>query len=229
MEMGLFSNRRSGRMFAGLLAILLTCAPGAARMAAAAVLDLRYVSVDGKGVAGAIVVLRNTDASVARAPSVVGTIDQLNRSFVPHTLVVPVGSQVLFPNSDTVSHQVYSFSSAKKFQLPLYRGKAHAPVLFDQPGVVTLGCNIHDQMRAYVFVVDAQYFGRTDDTGLWKARDIAPGEYVVQIWHPLAREMRPLVDQVVRVGEAAANFTLRAATQLRLRPVTQVPANWDAY
>ena len=79
-------------------------------------------------------------------------MDQVNLAFVPDVLVIPVHSSVQFPNSDAISHQVYSFSSARQFQLPLYRGKPYPPVVFDQPGVVTLGCNIHDNMLAYIVV-----------------------------------------------------------------------------
>ena len=70
-----------------------------------------------------------------------------------------------FPNNDTVSHQVYSFSAAKRFQLPLYKGEVHPPVTFDRPGLVVLGCNIHDVMVGYIYVTDAPYFGKTDREG----------------------------------------------------------------
>jgi plastocyanin len=199
--------------------------------AAAARLDLRLVAVDGKGIAGTVVVLRSTNPNRPPAASTKGVMDQQNREFVPHVLIVPVGSRVTFPNSDSVSHQVYSFSPAKKFQFPLYRGSPNPPVDFDRVGVVTIGCNIHDQMRAYVFVVDGQYYGRTDSSGVWSAADVEPGEYAVQVWHPLAREMRPIIEQQIRVTESSAGnpLTLRVATPLKLRAESTVPANWDAY
>jgi hypothetical protein len=153
----------------------------------------------------------------------------VDRQFVPHVLVVPAGSKVTFPNSDSVRHQVYSFSPAKRFSLPLYRGKPYPPVEFERAGVVTLGCNIHDQMRAYVFVVDAQYFGRTDSNGTFKSPDVQPGVYTVQIWHPLARDTRPVIEQQITVSSTNTPVTLRVAAPLRLRPESQVPANWDAY
>ena len=87
-----------------------------------------------------------------------------------------------------VSHQVYSFSSARQFQLPLYRGKAYPPVVFDQPGVVTLGCNIHDNMLAYIVVTAAPYFGRTGADGEWTAPNLPPGKYSLRVWHPLLNE-----------------------------------------
>jgi plastocyanin len=86
---------------------------------------------------------------------------QQKKQFVPEVLVVPVGSEVRFPNHDTVRHHVYSFSPAKKFELKLYTGTPANPVLFDRPGVVVLGCNIHDQMVGWILVVDTPYYAQT--------------------------------------------------------------------
>ncbi len=201
-----------------------------ASTALAAPLELRVVGVDGKGIAGTVVVLRSTDPARSIARPVEAQIDQVDRQFVPHVLIVPTGSKISFPNSDSVSHQVYSFSPTKRFDLPLYRGTQHPPVReFERAGVVTLGCNIHDNMRAYVFVVDAQYFGRTDANGAWKVPDVQPGTYTVQVWHPKSREARPVIEQQLRIPAAEPQLVLRLATELRLRAESQVPANWDAY
>ena len=105
----------------------------------AAPLQLQFVTVDGKGVPGTVVTLRSKDPARPLANPSAFVMDQVDLQFVPHVLVVPVGSQVVFPNSDSVSHQVYSFSPTKKFQLPLYRGKPYPPVTFDREGVATLG------------------------------------------------------------------------------------------
>lgn len=209
-------------VFTTLLGLAVPAAMGAP-------LHLSFVSVEGKAIAGTVVTLRSTDASRPAAKPVAAVLDQIDRKFVPNVLVLPVGSQVVFPNSDSVSHQVYSFSPAKRFQLPLYRGKPYPPVLFDREGVVTLGCNIHDQMRAYVYVVDAQYFGRTDAAGSWAAAEIEPGEYRIEIWHPLSRVQRPVLEQVVTLPPAGLDLKLRAAVPLKLRSEAQQPSNWDVY
>ncbi|MFI5184156.1 MAG: methylamine utilization protein [Vicinamibacteria bacterium] len=109
-------------------------------------------------------------------------LDQKNRMFVPHLLPIQTGTAVTFPNSDNVRHQVYSFSSAKKFQLPLYAGTPAAPVVFDKPGVVTLGCNIHDQMSAYLVVVDTPYFAATAE-GRAELLGLPEGKYDVRVWY----------------------------------------------
>ena len=88
---------------------------------------------------GAVITLESP--TMPTASPMTAIMDQVNLAFVPDVLVIPLHSKVLFPNSDAISHQVYSFSSARQFQLPLYRGKAYPPVVFDQPGVVTLGCS----------------------------------------------------------------------------------------
>jgi plastocyanin len=205
------------------------CCALLASAAYTAPLELRVLKVDGTDAAGTVIVLRSIDSTRALARPVDASMDQVDLQFVPHVLVVPTGSKVLFTNTDTVRHQVYSFSDAKSFELPLYSGKPRNPQVFDRAGVVTIGCNIHDKMRAHVFVVDAQYFGRTDTSGVWKSADIQPGTYSVQVWHPLSRDQRPVIEDRITVSAAETKLSLRIATKLKLRPATQIPGNWDTY
>ena len=156
-------------------------------------------TANGRPLAGAVVTLHPLSGNGRSGTPVNAVMDQINRTFVPDLLVIPVGSTVAFPNSDSVSHQIYSFSPAHKFQLPLYRGKPYPPVIFDQAGIVTLGCNIHDSMLAYVLVTDAPYFGRTDATGSWSV-DLPPGTYRLTVWQPRMQESS---QQDVTVGETA--------------------------
>ena len=129
-------------------------------------------------------------AEGARAPAPaarVAVMDQKNRTFVPHVLPIQVGTRVRFPNSDNVRHQVYSFSPAKRFQLPLYQGTPAVPVLFDTPGVVALGCNIHDRMSAFVVVVDTPHFALTD-RGRVELANLPEGRYTVHLWYEGMKE-----------------------------------------
>jgi hypothetical protein len=118
---------------------------------------------------------------VAAAPAV---MDQQNKQFVPPVLVIQVGAAVTFPNRDNIRHHVYSFSPVKRFELPLYIGTPAAPVVFDKPGVVVLGCNIHDWMVGYIDVVATPYFARTADDGRARLADVPPGAYEARVWHP---------------------------------------------
>jgi plastocyanin len=157
----------------------------------AGTLDIRVQDPRGSVVHDAVVyaVPEGRSLPLARKTAV---MDQKNRMFIPHVLAVQTGTAVRFPNSDDIRHHVYSFSPAKPFQLPLYKGTPANPVLFDRAGVVTLGCNIHDQMNAFIIVVDTPYFERTGGDGRVTLRDVEPGKYVVHVWYPEMRdEPRP--------------------------------------
>lgn len=110
-------------------------------------------------------------------------MDQREKMFVPKVLAIRVNTQVRFPNSDDIRHHVYSFSPAKKFELRLYHGLTAEPVLFDKPGTVVLGCNIHDSMVAYIYVVETDFFAVSDAQGNIKINAPA-GKYQLQIYHP---------------------------------------------
>jgi len=111
-------------------------------------------------------------------------MDQVDKEFVPRVLPVRTGTKVSFPNSDNILHHVYSFSKAKPFELPLYKGAPANPVVFDNPGVVVLGCNIHDWMKGYIVVLETPWFGKTGDKGKTLIKDVPPGRYKIFLWHP---------------------------------------------
>jgi plastocyanin len=111
------------------------------------------------------------------------SIDQVNKEFVPRVSVVRTGTSVSFPNSDNIRHQIYSFSPAKTFQTKLYAGREASPVVFDKPGLVTLGCNIHDTMVAWVLVVDTPWFAKSGADGIGKIT-LPKGEYKISAWYP---------------------------------------------
>src|SRR6266571_5108432 len=111
-------------------------------------------------------------------------IDQRDKQFVPYVTALQVGTAVLFPNSDNIRHHVYSFSPAKKFELPLYSGVPAEPVVFDKVGFITLGCNIHDWMIAYVAVLPTPFFQVTGNDGRAVLKDLPSGHYTVETWHP---------------------------------------------
>lgn len=181
---------------------------------------------DARPLAGAVITLESEAPNAPPAPPVAAIMDQVDLAFVPDVLVIPVHSTVQFPNSDAISHQVYSFSSTKSFQLPLYRGKPYPPVPFDKPGVVTLGCNIHDNMVAYILVTTARHFGRTGADGKWTAADVAPGRYLLRLWHPLLNEGHE-VSQSVAVAAPGASVQLQLARGLRPAPIRGRPHSWD--
>jgi plastocyanin len=212
-----------------LAAVVIICAVTARAAVPGASVSITVKGPDDRPVPGAVVTVHSMGTDAKSATPVRAIMDQINRAFEPDLLVIPVGSTVEFPNSDSVSHQIYSFSPAKKFQLPLYRGNPNPPVHFDQPGVVTLGCNIHDEMVAYLVVTDAQYFGRTDAAGTWTT-DLARGKYRVSVWHPRMNDGAGELDRELTVGEGdRATLTLHLAKGLRPAPLQPHPHSWDAY
>jgi plastocyanin len=184
---------------------------------------------DGRPLPGAVVLLHGPAGSKAAAPSTF-IVDQVKQTFTPDLTVMPLGSSVKFPNSDAVSHQVYSFSPAKRFQLPLYRGTPYAPVRFDKAGIVTLGCNIHDDMIAYLVVTDAQWSGRTEPDGSWSASNLPVGEFRVEVWHPRMREGSMLVEKHLAVADVSpGRIDIHLTRPLRPEPLGQKPRSWSDY
>ena len=158
-------------------------------------------------------------ASPAEAPKT-AVIEQASMVFRPFVSAVQRGTSVRFPNNDRVAHHVYSFSPAKTFELPLYKGEPYDPVLFDQSGVVTLGCNIHDWMVAYLLVLDTPHYAVTRTAGAATIRDLEPGEYRVQVWHPGLKGSTSAVTRTIAVGgeEQALRFSVRLRPERMWRP-----------
>jgi plastocyanin len=181
---------------------------------------------NGKPLTGAVVMLEVVSPTLPPAAPLKAVMDQVDLAFAPDVLVLPVHSSVQFPNSDAVSHQVYSFSSARSFQLPLYRGKPYPPVSFEKPGIVTLGCNIHDNMIAYIVITEAPWFGRTDGRGSWIADDVSAGRYRLRIWHPLMNETGD-EGRIVEVGEQRVSATIKLTRSLKPSPLSDRPHSWD--
>jgi plastocyanin len=169
------------RLMCALCCTLSLLEPGVLQ---AAQLNTVVVGADGKPLVDAVVYLLSQREGITLPKPKDANIDQVAVSFVPAVSVLQTGTAVHFPNSDNIRHQVYSFSPAKIFNLKLYSGRPSAPVIFDKPGVVVLGCNIHDQMVAWVLVVDTTLFARTDAGGKLSIKNIPEGEYWLQAWHP---------------------------------------------
>jgi plastocyanin len=192
-------------------------------------LQVRVTQLNGKPLPGAVVTVHAL-AVAAQATPIQAVMDQINLAFSPDLLVIPVGSTVSFPNTDKVSHEVYSFSATHPFKLGLYRGTAHPPEHFDRPGLVTLGCNIHDAMLAYILVTDAAYYGMTGADGSWAQPDIARGRYRLEVWSPRLQAPGQMLTReiVVNPGDHVV-AQIRADKALRPAPLQQRPHSWDAY
>jgi plastocyanin len=182
---------------------------------------------DGKGIAQAIVFVQEPAAAASSAAASAATMDQFNKTFVPGVLPVSVGTQVKFPNRDQIRHHVYSFSRAKRFELPLYKGEEAPPVLFDKAGVVKIGCNIHDWMSAIILVLPNSHYAVTDEEGRFALSGIESGRYTLAAWHAQSREKTEDTLQSVELAGSDLEIAFKLSlAPLRPRPATR-GARWD--
>ncbi|MFB6495237.1 methylamine utilization protein, partial [Xanthomonas perforans] len=166
----------------GVVSVLAACA-GAGSVSATAV---NVTVADAGGVLVDAVVSLEPARPAPPAAAKTAEMDQVNSQFVPAVLAVRTGTLVRFPNNDQIRHQVYSFSPAKRFELPLFQGTTATSVRFDQAGLVTIGCNIHDWMLGYIVVLDKPYFGQTGSDGRAQL-EAAAGNYTEWGWHPRSK------------------------------------------
>jgi len=189
----------------------MVCALLMAAPAAAAGLVVQVTDGKGHPVPDAVVTLLPADATSAtprrRAP-MVHVIDQKNLMFMPYIEVFRPGDAVVFRNSDRTRHHVYSFSPAKAFEFVLAPGQSSPPLTLDHTGVVAVGCNIHDQMAAYLVVTDAAAVARSGDDGRASFDAAATGTYEVRVWHPRLRPGRSSTTSVVVGGSVPATATI---------------------
>lgn len=188
------------------VALALTVSSIATTAEAAPVL-IQVVGVDGRPLSGAVVTVTMPGVAppAPRGPYVVA---QRNIQFDPRVLIVPVGATVSFPNFDKVRHHVYSFSKPKKFELKLFGRDESRNVVFDKPGAVALGCNIHDAMNGVVYVTASPYTALTDAAGRVRM-NVTPGSGRVAVWHPSIRSAGNTLEQPASVAATGLTTTLQ--------------------
>lgn len=177
-----------------------------AASAIAADMSVTVTDDDGNPVSNAVVFLMGGPPTQAGPTA---QVVQSNQAFNPDVIAVSVGTVVEFPNEDPFRHHVYSFSPAKRFELKLSGGDEVQQTTFDQPGEVALGCNIHDDMLGYVYVVDSNIFGVTNSSGAVTLTALEDGvSYEGQVWHPRLRGPARRTAQTVQAGQSAS-FEIR--------------------
>ena len=193
----------------------------AAGPAGADTLNVKVSDQSGKPLVDAVVMaLPARPAPPVRPRPRPMAIEQKDREFLPFVTAVQVGTAVTFPNRDPLLHHVYSFSPAKVFEIKLYTGDSPS-VLFDKPGPVALGCNIHDWMEAHIYVSPTPYFAKTDAQG--QAHITLPaGSYALETWHPYQnanQDAVPAAGQVQVAGTQSAALTVPVTVpQRKIKP-----------
>ncbi|MBV8800967.1 MAG: methylamine utilization protein [Alphaproteobacteria bacterium] len=186
--------------------------------ACAATLHLAVYDSAGRPAPNAVVTLTPLAGS-ASAPHlpVEAIIDQRKETFIPLVTIIRRGGHALFTNNDTTRHQVYSFSPIKQFEFEVDEGRRSEPVVFDKAGVASIGCNIHDQMIAYVYVADAPWAVLTNENGRAEAPELPTGDYRAVVWHPQLPLDRP---------PPATTVTVKGSSDLSLAlPLAIIPSS----
>ena len=175
----------------------------------------------GAPVADAVASLIPRDATPTLTPPAEPVVvTQNDEDFQPYVTAIVVGTRVSFPNRDKVAHHVFSQSQAKAFEIPRYRGEPKETILFDQPGIVPLGCNIHDWMLAYIVVLPTPFFAKSPASGVVSLADLPAGRYRLEVWHPRVKET--VTGEIVIAANDATtqvvSVTLRPDKRLRRAP-----------
>ena len=157
--------------------------------------------------ANILVYLSKAPSAVADLSDAKFVMDQRNLTFIPHVLPVLVGTTVHFPNNDKVSHNVFSLSKTKTFNLGSYSQGESKKVLFDKPGIVVLRCDVHAEMSAYIMVMKNPYWAVTDRQGRFEIpdvkgldlhgikgiKDLSHGKTFLKTWHEKLKNGRKAV------------------------------------
>ncbi|MCI4626955.1 MAG: methylamine utilization protein [Candidatus Magnetoovum sp. WYHC-5] len=184
---------------------------------------VKVLNDDGKPVENAVISAKPMDGEIIKPTTTPPTIiDQIDKTFIDYVTPVIVGTKINFPNNDKIRHHVYSFSPAKKFEIPLYPpGKEpNEPVVFDNPGVVVIGCNIHDWMKAYIYVLDTPYFAKTKTDGMAVIQGVPVGKYKVEVWHPHLKKSQEVMSHVVDLvkgKDGSVSFDIKVVDELKKR------------
>ena len=192
-----------------MLVVALTAASLIGTTAIAATLTVQIVDAAGMSVMNAVAYAEPASGQTLPKPQRLAQIEQKSRQFAPLVTVVQTGAAISFPNHDTVRHHVYSFSPAKIFELKLYAGIGGDPVIFDKPGTVVVGCNIHDHMVAYIQIVDTPYFAKSDASGKAVLENILPGKYRLKTWHPNQSASVAHPEQLVTIDSSDVNLPVK--------------------
>lgn len=136
------------------------------------------------------------------------TLDQKGCVFIPHVLVIPPGSTVDLLNSDSVMHNLHSWSIKNTSFNEGVAGGGKLPKTFEYPETVKMTCDVHKWMNAWVIVQDNPYYAVTDENGNFKIEDVPPGTYTLEAWQESLGKITQEV--TVKAGEETkADFELK--------------------
>jgi len=162
-------------------------------------IEFGIVVIDKKGrsTKGTIVELVGKYKSKAK----IIEIKQEDKEFNALVSIVPLGSTISFFNNDSVKHHVYSVSKGNKFDIPLYSGNRPKKITFTKPGVVKIGCNIHDWMLTFAYISQSKYIALVDENGKVSFSDIPKGKYKLHVWNPKFKNNKKVMIQSITINK----------------------------
>ncbi|WP_026843825.1 hypothetical protein [Brumicola pallidula] len=183
-------RQTSRRMFIAFVALIIS------QSLFAKSLVVSIVDRNGTAVPNAVISFPQIKATTQANMAI---MDQVNKQFAPRVLIIQKNQMVDFPNSDDIRHHVYSFSRPKQFEIKLFSDSEAQPVAFENPGIVALGCNIHDNKIGYIYVNDGELTAMTDNKGdafVALPKNASTADTVeINIWHS---QLSPLqTDRVI--------------------------------
>ena len=209
----LLPNSIGSQSVAGAVCAWVLCAIPAV----AADVNLSFVDDKGADVQDVVATLEVPDGQTVDAPaSVEVEVNQYRQSFDPLVTTVPINSDVRFRNSDSFAHHVYSFSKAKSFEHRQSTSGVSEAITLDNPGLIALGCNIHDHMLAYIYVSDTPFYGLSAKDGSVQMQDVPDGDYVLKVWHPR------LKGKAIEKPITVSGDTVEISETLELKPPRKV-------
>ena len=187
-----------------LSSLLLICILAASSQAAT--ITGKVVVTGARDSRDVVVYIGRIESKTFTPPSESKVLDQIYLTFKPHVLTIQAGTRVKFPNSDEIRHNVFSPNAVdgKRFSLGTYAAGTFKDWVFAKPGVITLLCNVHIEMSAYIVVTETPYSAVTDATGTYIIKDVPPGKYTLNAWHErnVLNERRGFQSRTVEITSA---------------------------
>jgi plastocyanin len=193
----------------------------------AAEIEVTVLDRNGGPVSDVAVYIQSDHGSTLPTPTDTAVMGQIDARFEPHLLVVQTGTLVEFPNRDVIAHHVYSFSKPNNFVLPMFKGTLKPRISFDHEGVVSLGCDLHDHMLAYILVVDSHAYDKTGFDGKARLTTDNTDGLTVSIWSPRLNLNEENLSQSIKAGRSA-RITFSLTEELLAAHIDQSEAvSWN--
>lgn len=165
-----------------------------------AIPDESLVVSEAGGIRWAVVSLESIDAGKPFAEEA-PVLDQVGCRYEPHVVVVPEKGELSVRNSDGLLHNVHTKSIRNRsFNRAMPADVTEFSTKFKRKETVSIACDVHAWMKAWIIVVPHPYYTVTDETGSFSLKDVPPGTYTLRFWHETLGELEQTV--TVKAGEA---------------------------